>query len=75
MEIKTYPELMAAVERGEYKLRSSSLSAGYVSRKIKDEDIVVEVYAGKYGQGFVTYTPNFASTRYCWKNYYLKADK
>jgi len=50
----------------------TSWSRGYVSRK-KPEGTLAK-YAGKFGKGFVKFTPSWESTRYCFVTYYLEIE-
>lgn len=68
----TLNNLRVAVEDGTIELAHTALTRehnGYVSTKVMETE--PETYAGEYGIGFITYSNNRESSRYCWKNYYI----
>lgn len=52
------------------KFSHSSLSKGYVSRKIAGE---IRPYSGKFGNGVIILKPNYKSCRYCIAEYWIDA--
>lgn len=52
------------------KISHTSRKMGYVSRK--NTNGTVAPYKGRFGEGYVLYTPAFDSTRYCFVTYYIK---
>lgn len=61
MDIKTI--------KANYTLHHTARAARYVSRKI---DGIVEPYNGRFGRGYVIYSPAWDSTRFCYKDYYVE---
>lgn len=55
--------------RSHYRLHHTSLAPGYVSRKPGKER--VWEYSGRFGTGYVIDSPNFDSTRFFYREYYL----
>jgi len=56
-----------------YSFHHSALTRGYVSRKgIDQEEVYVQEYSGRFGEGVVYDAPNWESNRYCYRNYYIK---
>ena len=54
---------------GKVKLSHTSTSRGYMSRK---GGTAVETYLGKYGKGYTVHSPNWESTLYHYKTYYIE---
>ena len=48
----------------------AALTNGYLSRRKNTCEIYK--YSGRFGDGVVVFTPNTASSRYCWITYYVK---
>jgi hypothetical protein len=65
----TLTQVKQMVDAKELRQMHTALTRGYVSRKTKG---TVVPYSGKFGEGFVAYTPNWDSTRYCFVTYYVK---
>lgn len=55
--------------RSHYLVHHLSLAPGYVSRKPGNER--VWEYSGRFGCGYVIDRPNFESTRFFYREYYL----
>ena len=54
-----------------YKFHHEATAKGYTSRKSKaGGGVWAYPYSGKYGDGFVTYSPRFDTTNYCTVRYY-----
>ena len=51
------------------KLHHVALTRGYVSRKTAG---IVREYKGKYGNGYIIDKPNFKSTQYFYREYYIE---
>lgn len=68
----TYDELMEKVAAGMVKRDHTSLTRGYISRKLNDWQCPIEEYRGKFGKGWTIKTPNFKSNLYCYITYYLE---
>ena len=66
----TLEELQQKVAKGEIKMHHTSYVRFYVSRK--SEPMVLE-YKGKFGEGYVVLSPNWNSSRYSLKTYYVAA--
>lgn len=49
----------------------TSLFRGYVSRRLKDYEIIAYPYIGKFGVGYYADFPNRNSTRYSHRAYYI----
>ena len=67
----SYAALMAMVENGSVYVHHMATFRGYVSRKIKTEDITVYPYQGKYGTGYTVDLPNRNSTWYSFRAYFI----
>ena len=67
-QIKT----LADIKKSGINLHHTALTRGYVSRKLSNDDCVAIPYSGKFGEGYIVYTPNWDSTRYCYISYYIK---
>lgn len=52
-----------------YRLHHTSFASGYVSRK---SDGRVWAYVGRFGVGYVIDRPNFDSTRFFFREYYIE---
>lgn len=55
-----------------YRLHHSATTRCYVSRK--SEMRRVETYKGRFGEGYIVYTPNWRSTNYSYIVYYIKKE-
>ena len=56
-----------------YKLVQTALTRGYTSRKAENMNKAPAVpYNGRYGTGYTTLFPNFSSSQYCYKEYWIK---
>lgn len=69
-----YNKLMDMKKRGMVNECHTSYSRGYVSRKLSCEDYPVERYSGRFGKGYVVYSPSFNSSKYCYKTYFLEPE-
>ena len=67
-EIKKMEDLRKFVSTGELIETKTSLFKGYVSRKANLEP---KPYEGKYGKGYILEHPNYNSTRYSYRTYYI----
>ena len=56
-----------------YYKHHSAWCLGYVSRKI--DETKPQLYKGRFGTGYVTYSPSWRSSRYCHINYYIQAQQ
>ena len=67
-----YQELLEMVKKGLLKEHHKSLHQGYVSRK---KDGVILPYNGRFGEGYMLFSPNFDSSRFCFVTYYIFNNK
>ena len=67
----SFPELTEMVKSGALYIHHSAYFSGYVSRTRKDEDIVAYPYKGHFGVGYVVDFPNWNSTRFSYRTYYI----
>ena len=67
----TFTELTEMVKSGELYLHHSAYFSGYVSRTRKEEELVAYPYKGHFGVGYVVDTPNWNSTRFSYRTYYI----
>ena len=70
----TFTELTEMVKNGTLYLHHSAYFSGYVSRTIKEKDLVAYPYKGHFGVGYVVDFPNWNSTRFCYRTYYIFTD-
>lgn len=52
----------------------SSQASGYLKRNCKDreqEEVIITEYSGKFGEGYILYTPSYISKRFVYKSYYI----
>jgi hypothetical protein len=64
----TVTEVKNLTASGALRKSHTSKTRGYVSRKT---DGRAQTYSGKFGKGFVVYTPNWDSTQFCFVTYYV----
>lgn len=64
----TITDLKKMVAAGELVEHHTAKYRGYVSRKLSG---IVSAYDGRYGKGFVVLTPNWQSSQYAYKTYYV----
>lgn len=64
-------ELSNLLHEGKIKEHHTALIRGYVSRRQKVEDITATPYKGRYGAGYIIDYPNYESTRYSLRTYYI----
>lgn len=64
-------EFKKELAEGKIKERHTSMCQGYVSRKA-DAPRAIARYSGKFGSGYVEYSPSLKSTRYCYITYYIE---
>ena len=64
-------ELSTLLHEGKLKEHHTALIRGYVSRKRPVEDITATPYKGRYGAGYIVDYPNYNSTRYSLRTYYI----
>ena len=64
-------ELKAAIKNGEIKRHHTALFRGYVSRVGTESE--PREYHGRFGDGFTMVSPNWDSTFYSYKTYYIYA--
>ena len=67
----TFTELTEMVKSGALYIHHSAYFSGYVSRTRKDEDIIAYPYKGHFGVGYVVDFPNWNSTRFSYRTYYI----
>ena len=67
----SYAALMAMVANGAVYVHHMATFRGYVSRKIKTEDIKAFPYKGKFGTGYTVDLPNRNSTWYSFRTYFI----
>lgn len=51
-----------------------SHTQGYLKRNIKDreqEEVMITEYSGKFGEGYILYTPSYISKRFVYKIYFI----
>lgn len=70
----TFTELREMMNEGKIYEHHSAYFSGYVSRTRKDEDIVAYPYKGHFGVGYVVDFPNWNSTRFSYRTYYIFTD-
>lgn len=52
----------------------SSQAQGYLKRNCKDreqEEVMITEYSGKFGEGYILYTPSYISKRFVYKFYFI----
>lgn len=52
----------------------SSQAQGYLKRNCKDreqEEVMITEYSGKFGEGYILYTPSYQSKRFVYKFYFI----
>lgn len=64
----TPTELESAVKAGKLKISHTSSARGYESRKGRGS---VHPYKGRFGVGYVHFTPRWDTTRYVHATYYV----
>ena len=67
----SYQQLSEMLHEGTIYEHHSAYFSGYVSRTRKDEDIVAYPYKGHFGVGYVVDFPNWNSTRFSYRTYYI----
>ena len=70
-----YEKLMKLKKDGTVQESHTAWCRGYVSRKTKEKDYPVERYSGRYGKGYVVYSPSTSSSEYCHKTYFIETEK
>ena len=55
-----------------YSHVTTSRARGYVSRVVNRDNLKAVPYHGKYGEGYTVMIPSYDSTRYCFKEYYIR---
>lgn len=71
----TYDELFQLVADGKIAVHHSALFRGYVSRKMDIADIRAYPYSGRYGVGYTVDFPNYNSTWYSYRSYFIFTDQ
>lgn len=56
-------------KEGKLKYSHSAFTRGYISRKITDPEATP--YNGRYGKGYIVDCPNYQSTSYSHRLYYI----
>ena len=67
----SYQQLSEMLHEGTLYEHHSAYFSGYVSRTRKEEDIVAYPYKGHFGVGYVVDFPNWNSTRFSYRTYYI----
>ena len=67
----SYQQLSEMLHEGTLYEHHSAYFSGYVSRTRKDEDIIAYPYKGHFGVGYVVDFPNWNSTRFSYRTYYI----
>ena len=67
----SYQELREMVNEGTLYKHHSAYFSGYVSRTLKEENMVAYPYKGHFGTGYILDTPNWESTRFSRRTYYI----
>ena len=67
----SYDALMAMVANGAVYVHHMATFRGYVSRKIKTNDLMAYPYQGKFGTGYTVDLPNRNSTWYSFRAYFI----
>lgn len=67
----SYQQLSEMMNEGKIYEHHSAYFSGYVSRTRKDEDIIAYPYKGHFGVGYVVDFPNWNSTRFSYRTYYI----
>ena len=67
----SYQQLREMLHEGTLYEHHSAYFSGYVSRTRKDEDIIAYPYKGHFGVGYVVDFPNWNSTRFSYRTYYI----
>ena len=70
MNAITRTEIERLESEGKIVRSHTSLFRGYVSRK---GECTAQPYQGKFGKGYVLYSPNHRSTLYSYKTYFIEA--
>ena len=70
----SFSELTEMVKSGALYLHHSAYFSGYVSRTRKEEELVAYPYKGHFGVGYVVDTPNWNSTRFSYRTYFIFTD-
>ncbi len=70
----SYFDLIDMVTNGTLYEHHSAYFSGYVSRTRKWEDIVAYPYKGHFGVGYIVDLPNWNSTRFSYRTYYIFAE-
>ena len=70
----TYDELFQLVSDGKIAAHHSALFRGYVSRKMDIDDIRAYPYSGRFGVGYTVDFPNYNSTHYSYRSYFIFTD-
>lgn len=68
----TFTELSEMMNEGKIYEHHSAYFSGYVSRKA--EDVIAYPYKGHFGVGYVVDFPNWNSTRFSYRTYYIFTD-
>ena len=67
----SYQQLSEMLHEGTIYEHHSDYFSGYVSRTRTDEDIIAYPYKGHFGVGYVVDFPNWNSTRFSYRTYYI----
>ena len=67
----SYQQLSEMLHEGTLYEHHSAYFSGYVSRTRKDDDIIAYPYKGHFGVGYVVDFPNWNSTRFSYRTYYI----
>ena len=67
----TFTELREMMNEGKIYKHHSAYFSGYVSRKLKEEDLVAYPYKGHFGTGYIVDMPNWESTRFSNRTYFI----
>lgn len=70
----TFSELTELVKNGTLYEHHSAYFSGYVSRTLKEDDLVAYPYKGHFGTGYTLDKPNWESSRFSYRTYYIFAE-
>ena len=67
----SYQQLSEMLHEGTLYKHHSAYFSGYVSRGLREEDLIAYPYKGHFGTGYIVDSPNWNSTRFSYRTYYI----
>ena len=67
----SFQQLSEMLNEGTLYVHHSAYFSGYVSRTRKEEEIIAYPYKGHFGTGYIVDSPNWNSTRFSYRTYYI----